>query len=108
RNNGSFLSVNENVALVDASGAQVASLRSKVFKWPKTFYIEVGGVEAATVIRKFSLRMNLTITLRSGEKWKLTGRWNSNEFTIVDEGGQTIAAIERDWVILTDGYTIDI
>lgn len=110
QNQGRFFNVTDKVALLDVLGNPVATLHSKVFQFPKSFYIEIGGEAAAKVTPKplALLKASFDIVLTSGDHWKLHGSLSNHSFTIENGAGQVIATASRDWITITDGYGIDI
>ena len=106
---GKFWTIQDRVDVKDSEGNVVAKLHSKLLTLQKTFVIEIGGQEVATIVRKFfSFRMNFDIHLASGDRWELHGSWSDHAFTITNHDGETIATISSKWVTILDAFGIDI
>lgn len=110
RNQGRFFNLTDKIKMLDGLENEVATLHSKLLQFPKSFYVEIGGKEAAKVTPKpmALLKAAFDIVLASGERWKLSGKLSNHSFTLENEKGQVIATASRDWITITDGYGIDI
>lgn len=87
------------------SGEVVALLRSKIFCFLPTFYVEVNGEVVATIVKKFTLfRNEYTI---DGVGWTVHGNMFDHEYAIF-RGEQQIASVCKAYFTLGDAYEIDI
>lgn len=110
RNQGRFLNLTDKVKMLDSFENEVATLHSKLFQFPKSFYVAIKGQEAAKITPKplAVLKAAFDIVLVSGERWKLSGKLSNHSFTLENGTGEVIATASRDWITITDGYGIDI
>ncbi len=87
------------------SGETVALLRSKVFSFLPTYYVEVNGQIVATIVKKFTLfRNEYTI---DGVGWVVHGNMFDHEYAIF-QGERQIASVCKAYFTLGDAYEIDI
>ena len=83
---GQLLGIPKKMAITDASGAEVASLRAKAFSVVKD-------------------RMDLQMA--SGDPWHVEGSLVEKDYTATS-GGRVVVRITQKWVTLRDKYTVDI
>lgn len=83
---GTLLGVPKHISISDAGGAEVASLRAKMFSPIKT---------------------RMTLEVPSGDPWELEGSFIEKNYSIT-AAGQPIAQITQKWVTVRDTYTLDV
>ncbi|HYN30887.1 MAG TPA: LURP-one-related family protein [Dermatophilaceae bacterium] len=83
---GSVLGFPKHMTISDAAGAEVASLRAKMFSPIKT---------------------RMTMELTSGEPWQLEGSFLEKDYSVT-AAGAPIVQITQKWVTVRDAYTLDV
>lgn len=83
---GKLMGIPKQMVITDAAGAEVASLKAKVFSPIKT---------------------RMTMQTASGEPWQLEGSFIEKNYNVTS-GGRPIVAITQKWVTVRDTYTLDV
>ena len=83
---GQLLGIPKKMAITDASGAEVATLRAKAF---------------SVVKDKMDLQMV------SGEPWHVEGSLIEKNYTVTS-GGRDVVRITQKWLTVRDKYTVDV
>lgn len=83
---GSLLGIPKHMTITDAGGAEVASLKAKMFSPIKT---------------------RMTMHTSTGSTWELQGSFLEKEYAVSAEG-QPIVQITQKWVTIRDAYTMDV
>jgi uncharacterized protein YxjI len=105
-----LLSLHHTLALEDASGRRLASIKHKMLSFTDAMTIEYDGAPAATVHRAvFSpLHHRAYIDLhRGGGRLEAAGDIIDKEFEIRD-GRDVVARISRKWFRIRDTYGVDV
>lgn len=83
---GNLMGIPKEVTISDGSGAEIAHLKAKLFS---------------------PIRSQMTITMASGEEWKLVGSVLEKEYTVT-AGDQPVITITQKWMTVRDQFVIDI
>ena len=83
---GRLLGIPKQMAISDASGTEVASLKAQMFS---------------------PIKSRMTLTLGDGRTWELEGSFVEKEYAIASEG-RPVVQITQKWVTVRDAYTLDV
>ncbi len=83
---GNLLGIPKEVTISDATGADVAHLKARLFS---------------------PVRSQMAITTASGESWDLVGSVLEKEYTVT-AAGQPVLTITQKWLTVRDQFVIDI
>lgn len=83
---GQLLGIPKKMAILDASGAEVAVLKAKAFSMVKD---------------------KMDMQMVSGEPWHVEGKLIEKDYTVTS-GGRDVVRISQKWLTVRDTYTIDI
>jgi len=83
---GTLLGVPKHMTVSDAGGAEVASLRAKMFS---------------------PIKSRMTLEVPSGDPWELEGSLIEKNYSITAVG-RPIVEITQKWVTIRDTYTLDV
>lgn len=91
--------------ILDAGGRECAVLRQKVLSLMPRFFIEVGGMEVAQIVKEFTLfRPRFHV---EGLPWVVEGNFWDHEYRM-DAMGIPIMHVSKEWFTWGDSYRIDI
>ncbi len=83
---GTLLGIPKHMTITSVDGAEVASLKAKMFSPIKT---------------------KMTMQVPSGEPWQLEGSFIEKNYS-VQAGGRPVVQITQKWVSVRDSYTVDV
>lgn len=83
---GALMGIPKHMTITDASGAEVASLRAKMFS---------------------PIKSRMTMEVPSGQPWELEGSFIEKNYS-VSAAGRPIVQITQKWVTVRDAYTLDV
>lgn len=83
---GRLLGVPKQMTISDASGAQVASMKAKLFS---------------------PIKSKVNMDLADGQRWHVEGSLMEKDYTVSSDGAPIIA-ISQKWVTIRDAYTLDV
>jgi uncharacterized protein YxjI len=83
---GALLGIPKTMTIIDASGAEVASLKAKMFS---------------------PMKSRMTLEVPSGESWSLEGSFIEKNYSMTG-AGRPIVQISQKWVTVRDTYTLDV
>jgi uncharacterized protein YxjI len=83
---GSLLGIPKRMIISDASGAEVATLKARMFS---------------------PIRSRMTLEMASGEPWILEGALMEKNYA-VSSAGRPIVQISQKWMTIKDTYTLDV
>ncbi|MDE5617192.1 MAG: LURP-one-related family protein [Clostridia bacterium] len=100
------MSLPKRFEITDASGAQVAVMKSKVFDLMPTFRLFIGGAEVGRVKKKITMfKPAFKVDCNN---WKIQGNILGWDYDIVDAEGKVVASLSKKVISLVDYYTMDI
>lgn len=82
---GQFLGIPKRMDITDASGAQVASLKAKMFS---------------------PIKSRMTMTMADGSTWEVEGTILEKNYTI-SSAGSPVARISQKWLTVRDKYAVE-
>jgi len=94
----------------DAAGTPLYRIRGNLLGIPKEVTIsDAAGTEVGHLKAKFfsPVRSQMTITMKTGEEWKLVGSVFEREYTVT-AGDQPVLTITQKWMTVRDQFVIDI
>jgi uncharacterized protein YxjI len=83
---GKLLGIPKQMTIMDASGAEVASLKAQMFS---------------------PIKSRMTLDVSSGEPWTLEGSFLEKNYS-VSSAGEPVIEISQKWVTVRDTYTLDV
>ena len=103
------LSLHNRVILRDPAGREVGQVHRKLAALRPTYEITVDGREVAEVRKHLFTALGelFTIDVHGNGGMEISGDLLSHEFTI-GRDGQTVAAISKRWVTVTNSYTVEV
>ena len=83
---GTLLGFPKHITINDATGADVASLKAKMFS---------------------PIKSRMTVQIPSGDDWQLEGSFLEKNYSVT-AGGRPVVQINQKWVTIRDAYTLDV
>ena len=83
---GSLLGIPKHMTITDAHGAEVASLKGKMFS---------------------PIKSRMTLEVPAGEPWELEGSFLEKNYSVTS-AGRPVVEITQKWVTIRDTYTLDV
>lgn len=102
---GSFMKIPKSYSITNAAGQEVAEITKKMFSFMPKFYVTRQGREIAMIEKElsfFKARYNI-----HAAGIGVSGNWWDMDFS-VEQGGRTVASIQKEWFKLADTYAIQI
>jgi len=90
----------------DKNGAEVGMVKQRVLTFLPKFDISVGGRDAGTISKEFSLFKPCYNIDYNG--WHIEGSFWEWDYTIQDNAGRQVAVISKELFHWTDTYIIDV
>jgi uncharacterized protein YxjI len=106
---GNVLSLHNRVILRDPAGRKVGQVHRKLAALRPTYEITVDGREMGEVRKHLfpAFGERFTIVVHGTGGMEISGDLLSHEFTI-GRDGQTVAAISKRWLTVTNSYTVEV
>jgi uncharacterized protein YxjI len=106
---GNVLSLHNRLILRDPAGREVGQVHRKLAALRPTYEITVDGKEVAEVRKHLFPALGERFTIDGHGTWgmEISGDLLSHEFTI-GRDGQTVAAISKRWLKVTNSYTVEV
>ena len=102
---GSLLKIPKEFWIRDLSGTDLARVWKQPVSWLPRFYLEIGGVQVATIRKEFTfLRSQYTI---EGPGIEVSGDVWSMSFEL-SRAGVPIGRVDKKWMSVRDKYAIEI
>lgn len=102
---GEFLSWGRRLHVYDAAGGEAAFLQQKVWSFLSRYFIFIGGIQAAEVVREFTLFRPFYRV--DGPGWEVEGDFWAHEYRIT-QGAREVARIHKQWMTWGDCYELDV
>lgn len=83
---GRLFGIPKHMTISDSSGAEVASLRAKMFS---------------------PIKSRMTLSMANGSTWELEGNLIEKDYSI-SAAGRAVVQITQKWVTIRDTYTLDV
>jgi uncharacterized protein YxjI len=102
---GSLFQIPKQFSINDPSGRQRARVWKKPVSWLPRFFVEVDGVQVATISKQFTfLRPRYTI---DGPGLTVTGDYWDMSFELTLDGA-LVGRVDKKWMSMHDKYAIEI
>jgi uncharacterized protein YxjI len=102
---GSLFQIPKQFSIRDLAGRERARVWKKPVSWLPRFFLEVDGVQVATIAKQLTfLRPRYTI---DGPGLTVTGDYWDMSFEI-DLGGAVVGRVNKKWMAVRDKYAIEI
>ena len=100
------VTVGLQLQILDMEGNELAFIKQKALALNGTFFVTVGGVQTATIKKKFTMFKPKYVVEELG--WTITGDFLAHEYTIENESGVPIMSIHKDWTLWQDSFAIEL
>jgi uncharacterized protein YxjI len=106
---GKAFSIGSQLSFQDMQKRELAFIRQRVLAWGPTYEIVRDGVVVALVKKELFTFFHCTfhVDLAGGSEVVAEGDLSDHEYSFT-RGGQSIAAVSKQWFTLTDTYGVDI
>jgi len=106
---GKVMSLHHRLVLSDPAGREVGQVHRKLAALRPAYEITIDGQDAAEVRKHLftAFHDRFTIDVPGPDDMEINGDLLDHEFTI-ERDGQTVAAISKRWLTVTDSYTVDV
>ena len=102
---GELFSWGKKLHVYDTFGTEAAFIQQKVFSFLPRFFVFVGGMQAAEIVKEFTFfRPRYSI---EGLGWEVNGSFMAHDYEIT-RSGMPIVAIHKEWMTWGDCYELDI
>lgn len=102
---GEIFSLGKKLHVYDMQGRQVAFIQQKVLSFLPRYFVFVGDVQVAEIVKQFSLfRPKYEV---AGLNWQVDGDFFAHNYEIT-ENGKKIVEINKEWMTWGDCYELDI
>ena len=106
---GEFFTIGRKLHVYDMAGCEVIYIAQEVWAWLQQYHVHVAGSHAADVKQKFTwFRPKYEISGPSCPGWTVDGSFWEHEYEVLDENGQVIVRISKEWMTWGDSYELDI
>ena len=106
---GEFFTIGRKLHVYDMAGCEVIYIAQEVWAWLQQYHVHVAGSYAADVKQKFTwFRPKYEISGPSCPGWTVDGSFWEHEYEVLDENGQVIVRISKEWMTWGDSYELDI
>ena len=102
---GEFFTLGKKLHVYDTAGEEKAFIQEKVFSLKPRYFVFVGGVQAAEIVREFKLIHPLYFV--NGLDWKCTGNFSGHQYEI-SRDGEDIARVSKAWFSWGDSYELEV
>lgn len=103
---GEIFTIGKRLHICDMTGNEVAYIQQKVLTFLPRFFVYVGGVQIAEIVKEFTfLRPCYRI---EGPGWRVNGDFWAHDYEIVDAGGRPIVTVHKVWLSWGDSYELQI
>lgn len=101
---GELLALGRKLHMYDENHREVALIKQKLPALLPSFMVTVGGREVARIRKEVSLFCAKYMV--DGLEWSIKSDFIQRHYSIVDKQGRQIAAIEKEWTLLKDTFTL--
>jgi len=92
--------------IYDAEGSEIGTVKERVLTWLPKFELYLGDHYAGCITKEFTfLKPKFNIDCNG---WRVEGSWLEWDYSILNEGGEEVAAISKELWKWTDTYVIDV
>lgn len=102
---GELFSLGKKLHIYDMNGNELAFIHQKVFSFLPRFFVFVGGIQIAEIVKEFTLFRNKYRI--DGLGWEVDGDFMDHDYEITHMG-RPIVSISKEWFTWGDSYVLDI
>lgn len=102
---GEFFSLGKKLHIYDMNSNELAFIHQKVMSFLPRFYVYVGGIQVAEIVKEFTFFRNKYRI--EGLGWEVDGDFMDHDYEITHMG-RPIVAISKEWFTWGDSYMLDI
>lgn len=102
---GEFFSLGKKLHIFDMNGNELASIHQKVLSFLPRFFVYVGGIQVAEIVKEFTFFRNKYRI--DGLGWEVDGDFMDHDYEITHMG-RPIVSISKEWFTWGDSYMLDI
>ena len=102
---GELFSLGKKLHIYDMNSNELAFIHQKVMSFLPRFYVYVGGIQVAEIVKEFTLFRNKYRI--EGLGWDVDGDFMDHDYEITHMG-RPIVAISKEWFTWGDSYMLDI
>lgn len=102
---GELFSFGKKLHIFDRNDVEIGMIHQKVMSFLPKFYVYVGGMEVAEIVKEFTFfKPKYSI---DGLGWSVDGDFWSHDY-IIRDNGREIISIHKTWMTWGDCYELDI
>lgn len=102
---GELFSLGKKLHIYDMNNNELAFIHQKVMSFLPRFYVYIGGVQMAEIVKEFTLFRNKYRI--EGLGWDVDGDFMDHDYEITHMG-RPIITINKEWFTWGDSYVLDI
>ena len=102
---GELFSLGKKLHIYDMNNNELAFIHQKVMSFLPRFYVYIGGVQMAEIVKEFTLFRNKYRIESLG--WDVDGDFMDHDYEITHMG-RPIITINKEWFTWGDSYVLDI
>lgn len=102
---GELFSLGKKLHIYDMNSNEIAFIHQKVLSFLPRFYVYVGGIQVAEIVKEFTFFRNKYRI--EGLGWEVDGDFMDHDYEITHMG-RPIVAISKEWFTWGDSYMLDI
>ena len=102
---GELFSLGKKLHIYDMNSNEIAFIHQKVLSFLPRFYVYVGGIQVAEIVKEFTFFRNKYRI--EGLGWDVDGDFMDHDYEITHMG-RPIVAISKEWFTWGDSYMLDI
>ena len=102
---GEFFSLGKKLHIFDMNGNELAFIHQKVLSFLPRFFVFVGGVQVAEIVKEFTFFRNKYRI--DGLGWEVDGDFMDHDY-VITHMGRPIVSISKEWFTWGDSYMLDI
>lgn len=102
---GELFSFGKKLHIYDMNGNELALVHQKVLSFLPRYFVFIGGVQRAEIVKEFTLFRNKYRI--DGLGWEVDGDFLDHDYEIT-EAGRPIVTINKEWFTWGDSYALDI
>jgi uncharacterized protein YxjI len=103
---GELFSWGKKLHIYNHTGREVAFIRQKVMSWLPRYFVEIGGVTVATVVKEFTFfRQSYRV---EGPPWHMEGDFWAHDYVMYDKSNNEVMRMRKAWFTWGDSYELEI
>ncbi len=102
---GELFSLGKKLHIYDMNNNELAFIHQKVLSFLPRFFVFIGGIQVAEIVKEFTLFRNKYRI--EGLGWEVDGDFMDHDYEITSMG-RPIVSISKEWFTWGDSYMLDI